>query len=186
MAILLLGEHDNAALNDATARTLSAALQIGSDVDILIAGENCAAIADEAAKLSGVRKVLLCENPLYAHMQAENMTARLLPLMAEYDAFLAPATANGKNIAPRLAARLDVQQISEITAVLAADSFERPIYAGNALQKVRSGQDKNVITVRTTAFTPAETGQSAPVERLEAGEDTGLASFVSEELSQSD
>jgi electron transfer flavoprotein alpha subunit len=186
MAILVLGEHDNTHLNEATTRSLSAALEIGGDVDILIAGENCAGVADTAARLKGVRKILLCQGPLYDHMLAENMTALLLPLMAEYDTFLAPATANGKNIAPRLAAGLDVQQISEITAVLAPDTFERPIYAGNAVQNVRSGQDKNVITVRTTAFAPAEEGANAPVETLETGKDTGLASFIGEELSQSD
>jgi len=186
MAILILGEHDNTDLNDAAARTLSAALEIGADADILIAGENCAAIAGQAAKLQGVRRVLLCESPLYAHMQAENMALLLVPLMADYDAFLAPATANGKSIAPRLAALLDVQQISEITAVLAKDTFERPIYAGNAIQNVRSGQEKNVITVRTTAFSPAGEGGEASVETIEAGADSGLASFISEELSQSD
>ncbi len=186
MAILILGEHDNSHLGDATPRTLSAALEIGNDVDILIAGEDCAGVAGAAAKLNGVRKVLLCQSPLYAHMQAENTAALLAPLMADYEAFLAPATANGKSIAPRLAALLDIQQISEITAVLAKDTFERPIYAGNAVQNVRSNQEKNIITVRTTAFAPAEAGADAPVESLEAGEDTGLARFVGEELSQSD
>ncbi len=186
MAILILGEHDNSHLNEATSRTLSAALEIGNDVDILIAGEDCAAVAGAAAKLNGVRKVLLCQSPLYAHMQAENMAALLSPLMADYETFVTAATANGKNIAPRLAALLDIQQISEITTVLARDTFERPIYAGNAIQNVRSAQEKNVITIRTTAFAPAEAGADAPVEILAVGEDTGLARFVGEELSQSD
>ncbi len=186
MAILILAEHDNAGLNEATSRTLSAALAMGGDVDILVAGHDCAGAADEAAKLKNVVKVLLCDNELYEHFLAENMAALIAPLMDDYDALLCPATTNGKNIAPRIAAMLDIQQISEITAVIAPDSFERPVYAGNAMQKLRSTQKKNVITVRGTAFAPAADGGNAVVEMVAPGPNPGLSRFISEELAVSD
>ncbi len=186
MTILLLAEHDNAALNEATARALGAAATMDGEVDILVAGRNCAAVAAAAAALDGVRKVWLADDALYEHMLAENMAALVVPLMSDYDTLVAPATNNGKNCAPRIAALLDVAQISDITAVIAPDTFERPVYAGNALQTVKTGQEKNVITVRTTAFAAASEGGAAEVVSLSAAPDAGLSSFVSEALSQSD
>jgi electron transfer flavoprotein alpha subunit len=186
MTILLLAEHDNAALNEATARALGAAAAIGGEIDILVAGKDCAAVAAAAANLDGVRNVLLADDALYEQMLAENMATLVVPLMGDYDTLVAPATNNGKNCAPRIAALLDVAQISDITAVIAPDTFERPVYAGNALQTVRTGQEKNVITVRTTAFSAASEGGAAEVVNLPAAVDTGLSSFVSEALSQSD
>ncbi len=186
MTILILAEHDNADMNEATSRTLSAALAMGNEVDILVAGNNCGEVAAQAAKLNNVRKVLICDNALYEHFLAENMAALIAPLMADYEALLCPATTNGKNIAPRIAAMLDIQQISEITAVIAPDTFERPIYAGNAMQKLRSSQQKNIITVRGTAFSPAGDGGNAPLETIAPGPNPGLSRFISEELAISD
>jgi electron transfer flavoprotein alpha subunit len=186
MPILLLAEHDNKSLKDATSKALTAAKQIGSDVHILVAGHNCRPAADAAAKLDGVAKVLLADAPAYEHMLAEPTAALVVALAGPYEAILAPATTNGKNIMPRVAALLDVMQISEISKVVAPDTFERPIYAGNAIATVRSLDPKRIITVRTAAFQAAGTGGSAPVEPVTAAADPGLSGFVGEELSKSE
>ncbi len=186
MASLVIAEHDNKTLNDATARTVTAAAQISTPVHVLVAGQGCQAVADAASKIAGVEKVLLADNDLYARMIAENMEALILSVADKYDAILAPATSNGKNYLPRVAAKLDVPQISEIVQVLGADTFERPIYAGNAVQTVQAGAFKKVITVRPTGFAPAGAGGSAAIETLGAAADPGLASFDSEALSKSE
>lgn len=186
MAILVLADHDNAALNASTAKTLSAAKAIGGEIHVLVAGENCAAVASEAARLDGVGKVLLAEAPhLKAHL-AEEMSALIVPLMANYDALLAAATAVGKNVLPRVAASLDVMQVSEITTVVSPDTFERPIYAGNAIQTVKSTDSKKVITVRSSAFPAVGEGGSAPVESITAPAAVGLSTFEKAELTKSD
>ena len=186
MTTLVLAEHDNQALNDATYKAVTAAAEIGGDVHVLVAGKGCAGVADEAAKISGVAKVLLAEGDELEMALAEPMAALLVSLAGSYDAIVAPATANGKNIMPRAAALLDVMQISDITAVKGADTFERPIYAGNAIQTVKSADAKKLITVRTASFAGAETGGSAAVETISAADNPGLSSFVGEELSESD
>lgn len=186
MAILLLAEHNNATLNGATAKALGAAQKIGGDVHILVAGKGCSAVADQAAKLDGVAKVLLAEADHLEHMLAEELAALLTPLMANYDVLIAPSTAVGKNVLPRVAAKLDVMQISDISAVISADTFERPIYAGNAIQTVKSTDPKKVITVRTSTFEAAGDGGSAAVEQIEAPGAIGTSSFVSAELTKSD
>jgi len=187
MPTLLLAEHDNAALKDATAKALTAARALGTDVDILVAGHNCKAAAEAAAKLDGVRKVLLADAPAYAHLLAEPTAALIVALAGPYETIMAPATTSGKNIMPRVAALLDVMQLSDITKVVAPDTFERPIYAGNAVQTVRSPENKRVVTVRTAAF--QATGQrsdAAPIEPAAAAADPGLSDFVGEELSKSE
>jgi electron transfer flavoprotein alpha subunit len=186
MATLLVAEHDNKSLKDATNKALTAAKQIGADVHVLVAGHNCQAVADAAAKLDGVKKVLLADAPAYEHMLAEPTAALIVSLAGPYEAILAPATTNGKNILPRVAALLDVMQISEISKVLAPDTFERPVYAGNAIQTVRSLDAKKVITVRTAAFQATGEGGSAPIEPAAAAADPGLSGFVGEELSKSE
>jgi len=186
MATLLLAEHDNKSLKDATAKALTAAKQLGGDVHVLVAGQGCRSVAEAAAKLAGVSKVLLAENPAYEHLLAEPVAALLVSLAGSYDALVAPATTSGKNIMPRVAALLDVMQISEITKVLAPDTFERLIYAGNAVQTVQSSDAKKVITVRTSTFQAAGEGGSAPIENVTPAEDPALSSFVGEELSKSD
>ena len=186
MPVLLLAEHDNKSLKDATTKALTAAKQISADVHILVAGHDCRPVADAAAKLDGVKKVLLADSPVYEHMLAEPTAALIVSLAGPYDAILAPATTNGKNIMPRVAALLDVMQISEISKVVAPDTFERPVYAGNAIQTVRSLDPKKVITVRTAAFQATGAGGSAPVEPAAAAADPGLSGFVGEELSKSE
>jgi electron transfer flavoprotein alpha subunit len=186
MASLVLAEHDNKNLSDATAKTVTAAAAISTPVHVLVAGENCGAVADAAAKIAGVEKVLVADDALYAHMVAETMESLILSLADKYNAVLAPATTNGKNILPRVAAKLDVPQISEILKVVSADTFERPIYAGNAIQIVQAAAGKKVITVRTTAFKPAGDGGSATVEKIAAGSDPGTAKFAGEALSKSE
>ncbi len=186
MTTLLLAEHDNKSLKDATAKAVTAAKQLGGDVHILIAGQNCKSAAEAAAKLEGVAKVLIAENSAYEHQLAEPLAALLVSLAGSYDALVAPATTNGKNIMPRVAALLDVMQISEITKVLGPDTFERLIYAGNAVQTVTSSDAKKVITVRTSTFQATGEGGSAPIETVSAASDPGLSSFVGEELSKSD
>jgi len=185
MSVLLIAEHDNNELKDATRNALTAAAQLGS-VDVLVAGNNAAGAAAAAAKLDGVGKVLHCDSVLFERPMAEAMADLIVPLMANYDALVAPATTNGKNICPRVAALLDVMQISEITGVVSADTFERPVYAGNAIQTVKSGDTKKIITVRTTGFEAAGDGGSASVESIDAPADSGLSSFVDENLSKSD
>jgi electron transfer flavoprotein alpha subunit len=186
MTSLVVAEHDNRLLNDATARTVSAAGALGQPVHVLVAGEGCRGVAEAAAKLSGVEKVLLAENPALSAMLAEPMEQLLVQLAPAYEAFLAPATTSGKNYLPRLAARLDVPQISEILAVESPDTFRRPIYAGNAIETVQAPSGKIVATVRTAAFKPAEAAGTAPIETVEAPGDSGLSKFVGEELSKSE
>ena len=186
MATLLLAEHDNSELNPATAKALTAAHAIGGDVHILVAGDGCAAVADQAAKLQGVGKVLLADGPQYGNRLAEELTALIVPLMGNYDVLMAAATNAGKNILPRVAAMLDVAQVSDIIAVTAPDTFERPIYAGNALQTVQATDAKKVITVRTASFDTTEEGGSAAVEPVALVDVAGLSSFVKDELSSSD
>jgi electron transfer flavoprotein alpha subunit len=187
MTTLLLAEHDNASLKDATAKALTAARAMGGDVDILVAGKSCRAAADAAAKLDGVRKVLLAEGDAYEHALAEPLAALIVSLAAPYDAIVAPATTTAKNVMPRVAALLDVMQVSEITKVISPDTFERPIYAGNAIQTVKSTDGKKVVTVRTSTFqATGEGGSSAPVEAVAAAAEPGLSSFAGEELSKSD
>ncbi|MFP1631132.1 electron transfer flavoprotein subunit alpha/FixB family protein [Zhengella sp. ZM62] len=186
MAILLVADHDNVSLSDQNAKALSAALKMGGDVDILIAGKDAKAAADAAAKLSGVRKVLLAESDALAERLAEPAAAQVVALADGYDALVAPATTMGKNVMPRVAALLDVMQISEIVAVESADTFQRPIYAGNAIQTVQSTDAKKVITVRTASFQAAGQDGSASVESIEAVADPALSSFVENKLSESD
>jgi electron transfer flavoprotein alpha subunit len=186
MASLVIAEHDNKNLKEATAKTVTAAAQVSTPVHVLVAGSDAAGVAEAAAKLAGVEKVLLADDPLYAKMVAETMETLILSLADKYDAILAPATTNGKNYLPRVAAKLDVAQISEIIAVVAPDTFERPIYAGNAIATVQAGAGKKVITVRTTTFKTAGEDGSASVEKIGAGADPGLAKFVGEELSKSE
>jgi len=186
MASLVIAEHINSALKDATAKTVSAAKELGAPVHVLIAGSDCAGAAEAAAKLSGVEKVLLADDPLYAKMVAETMETLILSLADKYDALLAPATTNGKNYMPRVAAKLDVPQISEIIGVESPDTFRRPIYAGNAIQTVQAGAGKKVITVRTATFKAVEPGGSASIEKVAAGSDPGVSKFVGEELSKSE
>jgi electron transfer flavoprotein alpha subunit len=186
MASLVIAEHDNKSLKDATAKTITAAAQVSAPVHVLVAGSDCGAVAEAAAKLSGVEKVLVADAPLYAKMVAEPMEALILSLVPAYDAILAPATTNGKNFLPRVAAKLDVPQVSEILKVLSAETFERPIYAGNAIATVQAPAGKKVITVRTTAFKAAETSGSAAVEKVSAAPDPSVSKFVGEELSKSE
>jgi electron transfer flavoprotein alpha subunit len=186
MTTLVVAEHDNASLKDATHKALTAAAALGGDVHVLVAGADCAPAAEQAAKLDGVSKVLRADAPDLAHHLAEPLAALIVRLADDYDALVAPATTNGKNVMPRVAALLDVMQISEIIEVDGPDTFKRPIYAGNAIQTVRSTDAKKVITVRTASF--AATGESgnAPIEDIAAGENPGLSSWVDDRLSGSD
>ena len=186
MAILIIADHNNTSLDESTAKVLSAASAIGSPVHILIAGAGCAGVADEAAKLDGVEKVLLADNPAYEHSLAEPVADLILSLKDSYDGFLAPANTTGKNVMPRVAALLDVMQVSEIIAVDSPNTFQRPIYAGNAIQTVECNEPKKVITVRPTAFSAVGAGGSASVEKIEHAADAGGSSFVGEELSKSE
>ncbi|TKT75260.1 electron transfer flavoprotein subunit alpha/FixB family protein [Aquamicrobium sp. LC103] len=186
MAILLVAEHDNAGVSDQTSKALSAALKIGSDVDILVAGKGARGAADAAAKLKGARKVLLAEADELAERLAEPTAALIVSLAGNYDAIVAPATTMGKNVAPRVAALLDVMQVSEIIEVVSADTFKRPIYAGNAIQTVQSSDARKVITVRTASFQVAGEGGQAAVEAVNAAADPGLSTFVENKLSESD
>ena len=186
MNTLVLAEHDNAALKDAALSAVTAAAKLG-DVTLLVAGEGCRAVADEAAKVAGVSKVLLADDAAYAYGLAENVAPLIAGLMTGFDAFLAPATTTGKNIAPRVAALLDVMQISDILSVEGGKSFTRPIYAGNAIATVESSDPKLVITVRGTAFAKAErSGGSAAIEAVTGPGDAGLSSFVGAEVAKSD
>ena len=186
MAILLIAEHDNSSLSDQTAKALSAAAQIGGDVDVLVAGKGAQAAADAAAKLAGVRKVLVAESDALAERLAEPLADTIVKLADGYDALVAPATTMGKNVMPRVAALLDVMQISDIVEIVSADTFKRPIYAGNAIQTVQSTDPKKVITVRTSSFQAAGEGGSASVESVEAAADAGLSSFVENKIAHSE
>ena len=185
MAVLVIADHDGSAVRETTAKTVTAASQLGGDVDILVVGSGAKAAADSAAKISGVRKVLLAESAELGKTLAEAVEATVLPLAGGYDAILAPANTDGKNYAPRIAAKLDVAQISDIIEVVSADTFVRPIYAGNALETVQSSDAKKVITVRPTAFAAAAEGGSAAVETV-SGADAPKTDFVSEEMVKSD
>ena len=186
MAVLVIADHDNASLKDSTNKTVTAALLLSKDVDILVAGKGVDAVAAHAAKIDGVRKVLVAESDALGQQIAEAVTACVLPLAAGYDAILIPATASGKNYAPRIAAKLDVSPISEIVEVVSADTFVRPIYAGNALETIQTSDAKKVITVRATAFKAAGEGGSAAVEKVDAGAGAPGTRFISDEIVKSD
>jgi electron transfer flavoprotein alpha subunit len=187
MATLLVAEHVNTALKDATYKALTAARALGGEVHVLVAGKDCKPAAEAAAKLDGVVKVLLADDPLYEHMVAEPVAALIVSLAGGYDAILAPATTTGKNIMPRVAALLDVMQVSDIVKVIAPDTFDRLIYAGSAVQTVRTRDAKKVITVRTSTFqATGEGGAAAPIETVAVATDPGLSRFVGEELSKSE
>lgn len=187
MSVLVYAEHDNASLKAATLNAVAAAQKIGGDITILVAGAGCAAVAEQAAKVAGVSKVLLADNAAYAHQLAENVAALVAEVGKGYSHILAAATTTGKNFLPRVAAVLDVQMISEISGVVSANTFQRPIYAGNAIATVESSQAVNVLTVRTTAFDAvAAEGGSATVEAIATAADAGISSFVGEELAKSD
>ncbi len=186
MAILLIAEHDNVGLKDATHKALTAATQMGGDVHVLVAGHKADGAAKEAAGLAGVKKVLHCDAPAFERPLAESMAALIVSLMANHDAMVAPATTSGKNISPRVAALLDEMQVSGIIAVKSADTFERPIYAGNAIQTVQATGKKKIVTVLTASFEAAGTGGSAAIEKVDAPADSGLTSYQGENLSKSD
>ncbi|MBB6304361.1 electron transfer flavoprotein subunit alpha/FixB family protein [Rhizobium leucaenae] len=186
MAILLLADHDNQSLSDQTAKALTAATQIGGDIHVLVAGKAAKAAADAAAKLAGVSKVLLAESDELANNLAEPLADLIVSLAAGYDTILTAATSVGKNVMPRVAALLDVAQVSEIIEVVSSDTFKRPIYAGNAIQTVQASDAKKVITVRTASFASAAEGGSATVEAIAAVANPGLSSFVADALSTSD
>lgn len=185
MAVLVIADHDGSALRDTTHKTVTAAGQLGGDVDILVVGQGAQGVAEAAAKIAGVRKVLLAEGAGLGKALAEAVEATVLPLAAGYDAVLAPATTDGKNYAPRLAAKLDVAPISDIVEVVAPDTFVRPIYAGNALETIQSSDAKKVITVRSTAFAAAGESGSASIETVAGGE-APKTTFVGEEMVKSD
>jgi electron transfer flavoprotein alpha subunit len=186
MATLLLAEHDNKSLKDATNKALTAAKALGGEVHVLVAGKDARGVAEAASKLDGASKVLLADGPAYEHMLAEPLAALIVSLAPGYGAIVAAATTTGKNVLPRVAALLDVMQISDITKVVAPDTFERLIYAGNAVQQVRSKDKIKVITVRTATFQPTGAGGSAPIEAATPATDPAVSSFVGEELSKSD
>jgi len=187
MKTLIVAEHDNKTLKAATLNAVAAAQQLGGDVDVLVVGSGCEGAANAAAAVTGVGSVLCADNAAYEHQLAENVSLAVADTAANYDCVMAAATANGKNVMPRVAALLDVAQISDITAVIDADTFERPIYAGNVIATVKSSDSKRVITVRTTAFdaVPAE-GGSASVQAVDAAHDAGVSRFIGEEVAVSD
>jgi len=187
MTTLVIAEHDNTSLKPATLNAVAAAQAMGGDIDLLVAGGDCGAAATAAAAIPGVGKVLCADNPAYANQLAENLSLLIADAASAYDNVIAPATTSGKNIMPRVAALMDVAQISDIIAVDRPDTFKRPIYAGNVIATVQSSDAKKVITVRTTAFDAvADTGGAATVEAVDAVHDAGLSSFVSEEVAESD
>ncbi len=186
MSVLVVAEHDNSELKAATLNAVTAAAELG-DVTLLVAGSNCAAVAEQAAQVAGVAKVAVADDAAFANKLAENLASLLVELAPNYSHLLAPATTSGKNVMPRVAALLDVAQISEITAIEDADTFVRPVYAGNAMATVRCTDTPKVITVRGTAFEAAATeGGSAAIEAVSGGEDQGLSSFISQELTKSE
>ena len=187
MTVLVIAEHDNASIKPATLNTVTAAAACGGDVHVLVAGHNAAEAAKAAGQIAGVSKVIHADSDALAHGLAENVAAQVLALAGSYSHILFPATASGKNVAPRVAAKLDVAQISDITKVDSPDTFERPIYAGNAIAIVQSGDPVKVLTVRTTGFdAAAATGGSAAVETVSATADSGKSSFVGQEIAKSD
>lgn len=186
MTALVVAEHANEALNAATAKAVTAAAALGGEVHVLVAGANCRPAAEQAAKIKGVTKVLVADAPHLSHQLAEEMAELIVPLMTGYDALVAASTARGKNLLPRVAAMLDVMQISDITAVKSPDTFERPIYAGNAIQTVQATDAKKVITVRTAAFAAAPEGGSATIESISAPDPVGLSAFERAEIAKTD
>jgi electron transfer flavoprotein alpha subunit len=186
MTVLLLADHDNKTLGAAVPKAMSAAKALGGDVHVLVAGSGCRPVAEAAAKLDGAAKVLLADAPHLGHQLAEEVAALIVGLMGSYDALVAASTASGKNIMPRVAAQLDVMQISDIIKVVSPDTFERPIYAGNAIQTVQSGDKKKVVTVRTTAFPAVGNSANAPIEAVAATTPVGLSSFEKAEIQKSD
>ncbi len=186
MATLLIAEHDNASIKEATAKALTAATALGKPVHVLVAGSGCKPAAEAAAKLAGVAKVLLADDAAYGHALAENVADLVAGLASSYDNIVAPSTTSGKNVLPRIAALLDVMQISDVMKVVSPDTFQRPVYAGNAIQTVQSMDAKKVLTVRTASFAAAGSGGSAPVEAVAAKAASGLASFKGEEVAKSD
>lgn len=186
MSVLVIAEHDNQQLSDATHKAVTAAQNLGGDIDLLVAGSGAGTVAETAAKIDAVRKVLHADEAALEHQLAENMQALILPLMDNYDAMVTPASTSGKNFVPRIAAKLDVMQLSDVTEIKAADTFVRPIYAGNAMLTVKSSDAKKVITIRPTSFAAAGVNGSASVESIAFSGDPGLSKFVGEELSVSD
>ena len=187
MAILVYAEHDNKELKKATLNTVTAASKIGGDIVVLVAGLGCEAVAEQAAKVAGVSKVLCASNAAFEHQLAENVAKLVVSLAGDYSHIVVPATTTGKNFLPRVAALLDVNMLTDVTAVIDAETFERPIYAGNAIATVKDTESKKVITVRTTAFDAAAAeGGAASIEQVSAGEDAGKSKFVGEELAKSD
>jgi electron transfer flavoprotein alpha subunit len=187
MTTLILAEHDNKRLNEATAKALSAAQKLGGDVHVLVAGKNARPVAEEAAKLSGVGKVLLAEGDALEHALAEPLAALIVSLAGDYDALVAAATTTGKNVMPRVAALLDVMQVSDVMEVKSPDTFVRPTYAGNAIQTVRSKDAKKVVTIRTANFSAVPAGDaSAPIESVAAPADPGLSTFVEESVAKTE
>lgn len=187
MSMLIVAEHDNASLKAATLNTVTAATQIGGDIHMLIAGVDCQAVAEEAAKVSGVSKVLVADNAAYGHQLAENVAPLVTEVAGEYSHILAPATTTGKNLMPRVAALLDVDQVSDIIAVVSADTYKRPIYAGNVIATVKNDEAIQVITVRGAAFDGASAeGGSAEIATIGASHDAGVSAFVGEEVAESD
>jgi electron transfer flavoprotein alpha subunit len=186
MAVLIVANQDNAHLKDATAKTVTAAKAMGGEITVLVAGENAGAVAEAAAKLDGVAKVLHVEGAAYGHRLAEPLTELVLSLAGPYEHIVFPATTSGKNVAPRLAALLDVMVLSDITGVVASDTFERPIYAGNAIQTVRSKDPKKVVTARSASFAATGEQAAAPIETAGAGADAGLSTWVEDKVAASD
>ena len=187
MAILVYAEHDNKELKKATLNTVTAASKIGGDIVVLVAGFGCEGVAEQAAKVAGVSKVLCASNAAFEHQLAENVAKLVVSLAGDYSHIVVPATTTGKNFLPRVAALLDVNMLTDVTAVIDAETFERPIYAGNAIATVKDTESKKVITVRTTAFDAAAAeGGAASIEQVSAGEDAGKSKFVGEELAKSD
>jgi len=186
MAILILAKHDNAALNDATAKTVTAAKAMGGDIHLLVAGKDCAAVAAAGAELDGVAKVIHVEGDAYAHRLAEPLTALVHARAGDYSHIVFPATTTGKNVAPRLAALLDVMVISDITGVVSADTFERPIYAGNAIQTVQSTDGTKIVTVRGASFEATGGQAPCPIETADAAADPGISNWVEDRVQESD
>jgi electron transfer flavoprotein alpha subunit len=186
MAVLILAKHDNAHLNDATAKAVTAAKAMGGDIHVLVAGQNAGAVAEAAAKLDGVKKVIHVEGEAYGHRLAEPLTELVKGMAGPYEHIVFPGTTSGKNVAPRLAALLDVMVISEITGVVGPDTFERPIYAGNAIQTVQSSDPKKVVTVRGASFEATGGQASCPIETAGAGADPGLSAWVEDKVATSD
>ena len=186
MTTLLIAEHDNKILNEANKKAMDAATKIGEEVHVLVAGKDCSEIADEVSKIAGVSKVLLCDNPVYEKHMAESYADLVVEISSDYNAILTTASTTGKNFMPRVAALLDVPQISEIINVIDSNTFERPIYAGNAIQTVKSLSDKKIITVRAPSFQAVENQDPATVENIQNSEDKNLSEYISEELTKSD